>query len=383
MEDASSEKDLDKKEKLYRQIVTQFPTQEPSSLAMALASGFAGKGEKQRMLEYFVKAKARGSRQVYHNLALELSRSNPKEAEPMLKNVLDSLEATLPKSQADDPASYERRGPQNTYYSLSAAFIQTLLANNKKEDAYKLAKELNDRTGGKHPGVASAYLTSLVANGQFKEAYPLIANAVGSGYKTSELRLLAKEVYTAIHGKSNGFDEYFSKLENERMATVMKTVAKKAINKPSVDFTLKDLDGKPVTLSELKGKVVVIDFWATWCVPCKASFPAMQKAVTKYKDDPQVKFLFIHTWEQEETATEDAKKYIQDSKYSFQVLMDLEDPETKKNKVVSSFSIEGLPTKVIVDPKGNVLFQVVGFNSVGGDESQVEELSAMIEYARK
>ena len=91
------------------------------------------------------------------------------------------------------------------------------------------------------------------------------------------------------------------------------------------DFSLKNMYGETVTLSQLKNKVVVIDFWATWCVPCKASFPTMQQLVTKYKDDKDVVFLFIDTWEGAEPQKnqETVKKYIADNKYSFEVLFDV------------------------------------------------------------
>jgi thiol-disulfide isomerase/thioredoxin len=74
-------------------------------------------------------------------------------------------------------------------------------------------------------------------------------------------------------------------------------LAKELISQPAPAFSLVDLEGNKVSLAELKGKVVILDFWATWCAPCKKSFPAMQKALDKYKADPNVRFLFIDTWE--------------------------------------------------------------------------------------
>jgi thiol-disulfide isomerase/thioredoxin len=131
----------------------------------------------------------------------------------------------------------------------------------------------------------------------------------------------------------------------------------------------------------LKGKTVILDFWATWCGPCKASFPAMQMAVNKYKDDPNVKFLFIHTWEKTATPTKDAGDYIKSQNYNFEVLMDNKDPETKINKVVSDYKVNGIPSKFVIDPQGNIRFNLMGFE--GSNEAAVDEISMMIDMARK
>lgn len=152
-------------------------------------------------------------------------------------------------------------------------------------------------------------------------------------------------------------------------------------NEPAPNFSLRDLEGNEVSLADFKGKVVVLDFWATWCAPCIKSFPAMQMAVDKYKEDPNVRFLFINTWEQKPNPQQSVQQLIEKRGYNFQVLMDVKDPTSKKNPVVESYGVSGIPAKFIIDGKGNIRFKVKGFT--GDNEAQVEELTQMIESAKK
>ncbi|MCK7557268.1 TlpA family protein disulfide reductase [Chitinophaga sedimenti] len=160
-----------------------------------------------------------------------------------------------------------------------------------------------------------------------------------------------------------------------------KEVAKMLISEAAPAFSVKDVKGNTVSLADFKGKVIVLDFWATWCGPCKKSFPAMQRAVDKYSKDPNVKFLFIHTWERSETPQRDAQEYLSQNKYRFDLYMDTKDAATRKNNAVSAFGVKGIPAKFVIDAEGNIRFRMTGFS--GGDDVAVEELSAMIELAAK
>ena len=121
------------------------------------------------------------------------------------------------------------------------------------------------------------------------------------------------------------------------------------------DFTLTDLGGKEVTLTSLKGKVVLLDFWATWCGPCKAAMPTMQKLHDDYKDKGVV-ILGVNTWEQEADA---AKAYMTKKKFTYGCLL-------KGDELAAAYGVRGIPTLVVIGKDGKVAEVEVGLADPSG-----------------
>ena len=115
------------------------------------------------------------------------------------------------------------------------------------------------------------------------------------------------------------------------------------------EFELKDIDGKVHKLSDYRGKVVIVNFWATWCPPCRFEIPSMERAQKKLAND-NIIILAINIGEDEDTIFE----FIGDYNINFPILMDL-DSSTIKN-----YPVVGLPTSYVVDPKGKTVYRAIG-----------------------
>ena len=131
-----------------------------------------------------------------------------------------------------------------------------------------------------------------------------------------------------------------------------------AAHQPAPNFTLLDLNGKSVSLSDYKGKVVLIDFWATWCPPCRESIPGMEKIHKTYVNQGLV-LLGVSV---DSGEWDSVKTFQRDKKFTYMVLQGTED-------VASQYSVRTIPMMVLVDKAGIVQKRYLG----AGNEDEIEK----------
>lgn len=118
---------------------------------------------------------------------------------------------------------------------------------------------------------------------------------------------------------------------------------------PAPDFELPDMDGALHKLSDFRGKVVVLNFWATWCPPCRYEMPAMQRAWEQVRDEDIV-FLAVDVGEDADTVF----MFLADYPVDFPLLLD------QDAAVIEAYPVTGLPTTYIIDPQGRITHRAVG-----------------------
>jgi peroxiredoxin len=135
--------------------------------------------------------------------------------------------------------------------------------------------------------------------------------------------------------------------DNPQFAQAMARLEADDAKRQNADFTLTDLSGKSWHLRDLKGKVVLVNFWATWCPPCRKEMPDLQALYDKYKDQG---FLVLSISDEEAAKV---SPFIAERKISYPVLLD------PGRKVNDAFVVEGIPKSFIFDREGKLVAQSI------------------------
>ena len=117
------------------------------------------------------------------------------------------------------------------------------------------------------------------------------------------------------------------------------------------DFTLDTLQGEKATLSHLRGKLVIVNFWATWCLPCRKETPALEEAYEQYKDSGMV-ILGVNLTDQDSVS--EVESFVQEFKLTYPILLD------RDGSISYLYQIEGLPMTFFINREGIIRTVVVG-----------------------
>jgi thiol-disulfide isomerase/thioredoxin len=311
---------------------------------------------------------------VKNNIEIEsASRIAAKAVEMIQKDLDDPNSEEKPAYRTDQEWENQLRSNLGSAQdTIGLAFLKL----GKEQEALGILEKAVLNTNREMTEINEHYSDALARIGNPEKALEEIGGFLQTEYSTARMKDLLKQAYVRKNGNDQGFDQYLKGLNEKFSNKLLADLEENIIKEPAPDFSLQDLEGNQVILSELKGKVVVLDFWATWCTYCLDSFPGMQETIKKYHGQDDIRFLFIDSWEYVEK--EEKKQTVADlmakKKLSFRVLLDLED------KVIEAYKIRSIPTKLIIDKEGNIRFKKIGFE--GNTQKMVEELSRMIEMIR-
>lgn len=195
----------------------------------------------------------------------------------------------------------------------------------------------------------------LLDQGRTAEAYDMLVRALAVGFDSGQeavqeqTRASALEAAAAIGEPAEELDAAITRAAERVAEERAAAIVADPLDIAAPDFALADLDGAEWRLSELLGRVVVINFWATWCGPCIAEMPHYQGLVDAYADAEEVVFLAIST----DSDVAAVPRFMERGGYDFTVLLDQD--------AAGDFDISGVPATFIVGRDGMIKYRTSGF----------------------
>jgi thiol-disulfide isomerase/thioredoxin len=164
-----------------------------------------------------------------------------------------------------------------------------------------------------------------------------------------------KAAYLAWKGGPDGWDEEMKALQQHWKEEMTARLKQEIIKVKAHDFVkgLVDLEGRPVSAGTIKNKIVVVDFWATWCVPCMQEMPYVQRVYEKFAGNDQVAFMVVNSGSKNEL--KDAQGWWGNKKYSFPVYYNTD------GQIGDKLGFNFIPALYIIDKNGDIRFKTIGF----------------------
>ncbi|QOY91671.1 redoxin family protein [Paludibaculum fermentans] len=334
-----------------------------------LAQAAVENRDKARLVLYGVPAIESGARggAILDNVTRTLlDRDDKESAEKALKysRMLVEMVSDQRKSQLEskEPGSGRGRRLDETEYALTRAytFEARALSNLARFDE---ALEAARKGWAVCPTAENAFERArlLEKAGKPKDALESLAEALALNDERTAPTDAAKEgarlgeLSKKAFGDENGFGAVaLAAYQRVGQATTARQARLKQFDpnfgaKAPADFTLGGVSGEPVSITSLKGKVVILDFWATWCGPCRAQHPLYEQAKLRFKDNPDVIFLNVSTDEDRGAV----KPFLEAQKWKGQFLYE--------DGLAVLLRINSIPTTVILDRQGAVVSRMNGY----------------------
>ena len=239
---------------------------------------------------------------------------------------------------------------------------QVLLLENKFDEATGILREAITLHKRSDPDINEHYVESLIKTNQVSEAIKESETVIRLGKSTAKIDDFHMVTVNDPSAKE------------EAMANIKEELTKQLISEIAPDGRMVDANGKSIFLKDYKNKTIILDFWAMWCPPCIANLKSMAEVVDKYRNDANIVFLFLNTERISDVTKKRVENFLKEKEYGFNVLYD------PGFKTTTSFKLESLPTKVVIDRQGNIRFRKVGIK--WGLQEQTNELIAMIELVK-
>lgn len=248
---------------------------------------------------------------------------------------------------------YQEYNEADRVYSNALKPLNELVESlNKRMQAGESQETLQKEYGEKGPALQKQAINAIV---DFIAKHPDSEGAAAFIPSLGDLAMMKKAAASLSEKVRNGrMHAYYQNTINQleaREKAEAEAGKKQAAGAVAPDFTLNDINGKPLSLASFKGKYVLLDFWGTWCIWCVRGIPKMKEYYNKYKGKFEI--LSIDCNDTMEKWKEGVKKHELPWKNVYQ-------PKTGNVQTTEMYAIQGFPTKILVGPDGKIVKTVVG-----------------------